>query len=473
MGERTTFAGFVVYAVFAAHSIAGAWIGLSFALLGWLIRTAATRATGLRRTAFDIPLWLFFGWTVLSAIFSAEPRTSLLKLYSVSAFLIFYLAQATLTRRTAMLFAALMIVSGVAGVAWSVGEIALGRGIVVEQIAADSPLRAATILETGDAIWRVGDRRVASVAEIDETLRRAATGERVRLSVISRGEHVEWPGVVVTDEMKSRASPSGIAGTRPMHRFRASGWTRHYATFAEMLQMLAQLALGFALANLQRRRARLSVLLPAAAFVVLAAGIALTAMRTLLVAFAVGASVIAWRAATRGRASRVVVLLALVLTLALGAFAVARTRATGALLLQDASASLRWQVLSVAAERITRRPLLGHGMDAVHRHWQEWGFPGTDMLHAHSTPVQIAFDRGLPALLLWLWLVLVFWLTATRAEKVWRASDDAATHGLLLGTTGALAGFLASSLVNYNFGDAEAVILFWWLMGATSRTSRT
>ena len=37
--------------------------------------------------------------------------------------------------------------------------------------------------------------------------------------------------------------------------------------------------------------------------------------------------------------------------------------------------------------------------------------------------------------------------------------------GILLGGLGALTGFLASSLVNYNYGDGEAVMLFWWLMG--------
>jgi len=30
---------------------------------------------------------------------------------------------------------------------------------------------------------------------------------------------------------------------------------------------------------------------------------------------------------------------------------------------------------------------------------------------------------------------------------------------------GALAGFFASSLVNYNFGDGEVALVFWWLLG--------
>ena len=87
------------------------------------------------------------------------------------------------------------------------------------------------------------------------------------------------------------------------------------------------------------------------------------------------------------------------------------------------------------------------------------------MIHLHSTPLQIAFERGVPALLLWLWLMAACWLLAARAEKLFRDFNDAGRHGILLGATGAIAGFFASSLVNYNFGDAEIILVFWWLMG--------
>jgi O-antigen ligase len=319
-------------------------------------------------------------------------------------------------------------------------------------------------LRTGDAVWRVNQERVASIKEIDEAFRRTQTGTRPTLYVIAQGEHVVWQGPTVTDEIKSAASPSGLRGTARTHRFRASGWTRHYETFAETLQILAQLALGFTLARLSRRQTLARIELPAAAFALLAAGIALTAMRTTLVAFAVGACVIAWRAA-RGRA-RLAVSLVIALVLTLGAFAVWRTRATGALRLQDDSSTLRRAVAARALERIPLHPVFGHGMDAVNRHWQEWGFPGTDTIHTHSTIIQLAFDRGLPALLFWLWLLYAFRLISTRAEKMWRETEDAGAHGLTLGATGALAGFLASSLVNYNFGDSEIALLIWWLMGA-------
>ncbi len=494
--EGLALFGFAVYALAAPHSIAGSWMGISVAVVGWLARTLLTGKTGIRRTPLDLPLWLFVAWTVLSSFLSVEPGESVPKLVNVSTFLMFYLAQALLTRRTAVALAALMIASGVAGALWGMGELAVGRGVVVRELRADSPLRATTALAAGDAVWRVNKRRVGSAEEIDEAIRRTTTGERLRLSVIKSGEHVEWDdGPVVTEELRRAASPSGIVGGGPTRSFRASGWTRHYGTFAEVLQMIAQLALGFALARLRRRgseddgegtskaqggtaegRARRAWLagawLPFAAFVVLAAGIALTAMRTVLVAFAVGACVVVWRA-TAGARARMAVGLVVIVVLSLGALAVWRTRAEGALVLRDASASLRLQVARVAFDRSLSRPLFGHGMDAVHRHWREWGFPGTDMLHAHSTPLQIVFDRGFPALLLWLWLMLTFWLAAARAERLWRESGEAGAHGLALGITGALAGFLASSLVNYNFGDAEVALLLWWLMGATVKTMKS
>ncbi|HEV2801035.1 MAG TPA: O-antigen ligase family protein [Pyrinomonadaceae bacterium] len=477
LAEATAFGGLLLYAVFAPHSIAGAWIALSISILGWLARTVVTRRAGCRRTPLDLPLLLFYAWSILSASLSAEPRISFLKLISVSSFLILYLVRSLLeTRRAfAATVAALMIASGAVGALWSIFEVARGRGVVVEEIAPDSLFARDPSLgvAAGDSIWRVEGRRVNSVAEIDEVIRNAPTGAPLRLSLFSHGEQVERVGsTAVPDELKSRASPSGLSGTRRSHRFRASGWTRHYQTFAETLQILAQLSLGFALAYWQRRRAlgdagaRLRLLLFAAAFLLLAAGIALTAMRTVLVAFAVGASVLAWRA-TRGRA-RLVVATAIVVALALGAFAVWRTRAEGALRLQDESARLRLAVARVALARIPVHPLFGHGMDAVKEHWTEWGFPGQIKIHTHSTPIQLAFDRGLPALLLWLWLLAVFWRTTTRAERHLRAdTNDAHAHGLLLGATGALTGFFASSLVNYNFGDAEVALVLWWLMGTT------
>lgn len=506
LAERAALVGFILFAVFAPHSIAGAEIALALVGAGWLARALATRRTGFQRTALDVPIWLFFAWTILSSIFSVEPRISLLKLQSTAVFLLFYLTKSILTRRTVVLIAALMIASGVAGVVWSGVDLARGRGVLIEELAPASPFRELN-LGAGDVVWRINGARVQAVAEIDEAIRRSKSGDRLIVGIISQGEQVERPSFIITDEMKSAASPSGIKSNGSTHRFRASGWTRHYDTFAEILQILAQLALGLALAHISRRAqmnakkhrsrnqlpigatphspettrssstahssvtarssvtdsSRRIIYLALTATALLAVGIALTAMRTVLTAFAVGAIIITWRA-TRGRA-RLFLAAALALLLALGALIVWSTRASGALVLADYSSTLRSQVARVGLSRIMLHPIFGHGMDAIKNHWTEWGFPGTEIIHLHSTPLQLAFERGLPALLCWLWLIAAAWLLASRTEKLFRDFTDANRHGLLLGATGALAGFFASSLVNYNWGAGEVALVFWWLLG--------
>jgi len=464
LGEWTALVGLFLYSAFAPHSIAAAEISLAIVGAGWLVRTLATNKSGFRRTRFDLPVWLFFLWTVASSFLSPEPRISIAKIQSACVFLLFYLTQAIVTKKTAVLLVTIMILSGSVGTLYSVYDLVRGRGVLVESFSPESPLQS--YLRAGDAVWRVAGRRVYSVPDIDDALRKSPTGTSLVVSVISQGEHLERPGLVVTEAMKRRPSPSGIVGSGPTHRFRASGWTRHYETYSEILQILAQLALGLLVANYKNHRLNFRAKLAAAAFALLALGIALTAMRTALVALAIGVLVISIRAlGNLGLRFRVLSVAVVCLLLAFGGLVVYRTRAQHALSLQDPSSSLRVQVARVGASRLIQHPLFGHGMDSVHVHWKEWGFPGTDMLHLHSTPLQLGFDRGLPALFFWLWIMWIFWRTASSGEESLRDSSDTNRYGLLLGATGAVAGFYASSLVNYNFGDGEVALVFWWLMG--------
>jgi O-antigen ligase/polysaccharide polymerase Wzy-like membrane protein len=461
-GQQTATIGFFLYSIFAPHSIAAAEISLGIAGAGWLVRTIFRRSTGFRRTQFDLPILLFFLWTAASSFLSQEPRVSMAKIQSTCVIFLFYLTQAIVTRRTAVLLVAVMILSGAAGTLFSIYDLARGRGVLVQSLAPDSPLRQMHLGE-GDAVWRIGGQRVYSVTDIDDRLRNAPPQTEVIVSVITHGEHLERRGLTVTKAIQRRPSPSGITGAGPTHRFRASGWTRHYETYAEILQILAQLAFGLAIANFGNHGFNLRAKLAFVATALLAVGIVLTAMRTVLVAFAIGISVISVR--SLGRRAKMVALAALLVLLAIGAFAVYQTRAQNALWLEDPSSSLRVRVARVGLSRMMLHPLFGHGMDAMHVHWREWGFPGSDMLHLHSTPLQLAFDRGLPALIFWLWIMALFWLTASRGEKAGRDSSDTNRYGILLGATGAVAGFFASSLVNYNFGDGEVALVFWWLLG--------
>jgi hypothetical protein len=448
--------GLGIYVVFAPHSVAASVIGVGLAGLGWVIRTLQTRSFGLRWTKFDLIIVLSLLWTVASALLSEEPRISVAKLQASWCVFIFYLVRATLTRRSALILVALLIVSASAGALYSAFDLLRGRGVMVESIAAGSPFNQIGI-KPGDTIWQINRQRVYSISDIDHALEELSPRAPVTVGIISQGEQVERFFWLV------QASDSGLTGTAHNHRFRASGWTRHYETFAELIQMIAQLALGFALAHLRNHGPNKIFRIAIVAVALLTAALVFTAMRTVIIAFVVGASVMALRSL---RATlRVAFTFALFAVLAFAAVVIWQTRDRNALLLGDPSSSLRYEVASNGLSRILIHPIFGHGMDAMQLHWNDWGFPGKDMLHLHSTPLQLAFDRGLPMLALWLWMMILFWLTIARAEK--RAADlsDTNFYGILLGTLGALTGFLMSSVVNYNYGDAEVAMMFWFLMG--------
>jgi O-antigen ligase len=456
VGQRIALVGLVLYVAFAPHSVAASAIGASIAGLGWVIRTLQTGSLGLRKTKFDLIIVLSLLWTAASAALSEEPRISIAKLQASWCVFLFYLARATVTRASALALVGLLIVSGSVGALYSAFDLLRGRGVVVESIAPNSPLQQIGI-KPGDTIWQINRHRVYSTADIDQRLEQAPPNTSVSVGIIAQGEQVERSLTL------SQSGSSGVTGSNRNHNFRASGFTRHYETFAELMQMIAQLALGLSLAHLRNHGPNRVFRIAIAAAALLTAGLVFTAMRTVIVAFVIAASVIALRSL---RATmRVVFTFALFFVLAFGAVVVWQTRDRNALSLGDPSSSLRAQVARVGLSRIMIHPVFGHGMDAMQRHWSEWGFPGRDMLHLHSTPLQLAFDRGLPMLALWLWLMGAFWLTIARAERNAADLSDTNFYGALLGTLGALTGFLLSSLVNYNYGDAEVAMMFWFLMG--------
>ena len=462
LGQRIALAGLLIYVAFAPHSVAASTIGVAIAGIGWVVRSIGTRSLGLSRSKFDLVILLSLVWTAISSFFSEEPAVSVAKVQASWSVFLFYLTRAVLTRRSALLLVTVLVLSGCVGSVYSAYDLLRGRGVVVESIAPGSAFEQVGV-RPGDTVWRVDGRRVYSLSEVEEALRAAPVDKPLTVGLISQGEHVERTGLVLSATQQQSVSPSGLTGSERSHRFRASGWTRHYETFAELLQIIAQLALGFALAHLRNHGPNKYFRIALAAVAILTAGLVFTAMRTVIVALVIGACVIAWRS-LRG-AYKVAFTFALFFVLAFGAVVVWQTRARNALLLDDPSSALRLQVARVGWSRIPLHPIFGHGMDAMQRHWNEWGFPGKDMLHLHSTPLQLAFDRGLPMLVLWVWMMILFWTDIARSEK--RAADRSDTHvyGILLGGLAALTGFLASSFVNYNYGDGEVAMLFWWLMG--------
>jgi O-antigen ligase len=124
--------------------------------------------------------------------------------------------------------------------------------------------------------------------------------------------------------------------------------------------------------------------------------------------------------------------------------------------LKDPSNADRLAMIKSGWHIIKDDPLTGVGPDMikqVYPHYRVAGAVNQMTPHLHNVPLQIAAERGLPALLVWLWFIV------TLVRDFWRRrqSDQPSLSNAGLAVIGAM---LAAGLFEYNFGDSEFLMLF-------------
>ena len=124
---------------------------------------------------------------------------------------------------------------------------------------------------------------------------------------------------------------------------------------------------------------------------------------------------------------------------------------------RDPSSQDRFAMIEVGAKMVRDHPLVGVGPDMVSRLYEQYR-PDYAINkvnpHLHNVPLQIAAERGLPALAIWIWLIggltmALFRLFRRQQDKVLAATALAAVVAML-----------AAGLFEYNFGDSEFLMLF-------------
>jgi O-antigen ligase len=194
--------------------------------------------------------------------------------------------------------------------------------------------------------------------------------------------------------------------------------------------------------------------------------LAMTVTRASWAGFALSAFLMVLLSASR---RTIVVIGVCAIPLILGAaFLLQQRRSIGFVDRKDQSTSWRETVWREGAQLLVSKPrhlLVGVGMDSIKGHWREWGLFDNGRLpvgHMHSNLLQIALERGIPALIVWLILLGVY---ARMLWRVIRKTADEFPRSFALGALGGLAGFFASGLVHYNWGDSEVVTVFYLIMG--------
>ena len=122
----------------------------------------------------------------------------------------------------------------------------------------------------------------------------------------------------------------------------------------------------------------------------------------------------------------------------------------------DLTSRDRVAMLQAGAAMVKDYPLTGVGPNQIERAYPRYRVAEAvkpTNPHLHNVPMQIAAERGLPALAVWLWFV------ASAAIGLWRLLRKSRHKSLAAAALGCMAAMLAAGLTEYNFGDSEFLML--------------
>jgi len=485
--ERAILAALFLFIIAAPNSIAAAQTAWLLGLLFWILRFTVRPRPRLERTPLDYPMFGFFLLTGLSSFLSYAPIVSIGKLHAACLFTIVYLfAENVRSPRVLRALVFVLIASCMVNVFYTFGQYAFGRGVKVYGVAANSPLRDSVLrhplsdaklgvrpgpepipILSNDTLEDIDGRPLHNVQELIEALNQPSKNGPAKIKIY----RVEW--VAVLEVPRGRLLPGstpedqlGIQRWTSGRDWRATGFYNHWTTYAEMLQLIASLTIGLFVA-LPRKRSRNGALLALAA-VGMGVALLLTVTRASWLSLLVSATLITALSVSR---RALIVLAACALPLVLGGlFVLQKKRSVGFFDKSDNSIVWRQKVWHDGFHLLTNNPrhlLVGVGMDSIKSHWREWGLFDNGRMpmgHMHSDYLQIALERGVPALMVWLILL------GTYARTLWRVrrrvpSENWVERGIVLGALGGLLGFMLSGVVHYNWGDSEVVMVFYLIMG--------
>lgn len=485
--DRLIIGALFLFAAFAPHSIAvtqGAWL---LGMTCWLVRFFVAPRPKFFRTPLDYLLLGFFILTGLSAVLSYEPFVSIGKLRAASLFTIIYLfAENIPSRKVVRALALTLVASCMVNVFFTAVTRAIGKGVKVQGITAESPLKAATMtsrqrtqssfpIVDGDTILTVDGQAVRDPGDIATLLTASPTRDFATV-IIYRGDQFPplriprgrlLPGTTAEQQL-------GISSGSIGRDWRAMGFYGHYVSYAEALQLIASLALGLFICQ-PVKKGRVGILLLLMLLGILFA-LLLTVTRASWLAFLVSGAVMI----VVGMSRRMILLAAAcaIPLIIAGAIMLQQKRHVGLLDTKDASITWRQTVWREGFALLRSKPrhiLIGVGMDSIKWHWRQWGLFDQGNIpigHMHSNLLQIALERGIPTLIVWLILLGVYALTLWRTFHRLTREGNLGTgwlapwmdRGIVLGALGGLAGFLFSGLVHYNWGDSEVIMIFYFLM---------
>ena len=462
----------LLLALSAPMSIAATQTAWALAILFWLIRLIFVRPK-FQIAKFDIAVLAFVGLTFVSSIFSYEPEVSLRKMVSVLLVTIVCLSATNLKDKTMLHRMLVLLLAGCFGACiYTFATQGIGKNLKVVHLTAESPLKVCGV-EDGDTILNAGGENIQSPSDLISAISRHSNEGFTEVTVyrhelINRykiyvgflspqPDQVEWLGIIEWSRGRDT---------------RAAGFFGHYTTFAEALQLIASLALALLIVApgglLSRDRILLAVVVVSAV-----AALFLSLTRASWLSFVISAAIIVLIAASR-RTALLCAALAIPIIIG-GLIFLQQKRQVSFIDAKDDSTTWRTMVWREGINVLISDPrhlAVGVGMDSLKTHYLDWKMfdNGRQPIgHLHNDYLQIAFERGVPALIAWLVWIYFFLGSLLRRliflGKGFKPRLDWPARGLIIGAFGGTIGFLTSGLVHYNWGDSEVVMILYLIMG--------
>jgi len=450
-----------LFAILLPHSIKGSQHAWQLAFLLWLIKLALERRRPFPQP-LSAPLLAYISLSGISTVLSPDPYLSWDRMKIVCLVLVGIVFAQNLRRLTQVrTLILLLILSGLAAAVFTTWQYTYGVGVHVGHVDGTTPLYQARVYED-DIIQRINGHRVHTPREMQQIIAQSPPGTVLRIDLV-RGYpfHNKQTYIVREQLLKSGLGTPALLLTRG-HPLKAQGTLGHYVVFAEMLMQIGCMTWAMLLSTDPRQRGLR--LLFAVTFAALTAALFLTETRAALGGLAAGAFLaLLVLARKRSRIWAMVVLLILVLASVVW---VRHTRGPQWLGAHDPGTHFRTMMWEDGLRLIGQHPWFGVGMETIRDHWTEWNIRAFtffhDESHFHNDMIQIAVERGLPALAAWLWFVVAYVIFLLRLVRRWRERSRFAAGA----AAGVLAGFVAyqtTAVVHYDLGiESVAMILFFY-----------
>ncbi len=445
------------------HSIKGAQHGWRIASLLWLLKLAVDRKRP-HPQALSAPLLAYITLSGASSLLSVDPMLSWDRMKIVCLVLTGILIAQSLDRLSQIrTLVVLLLLSSFAVAVFTGWQYTYGIGVQIVQMPAGSPLSLAGV-NTRDIITSIDGHTVHTPQQLARQFESTADRASIQVGYV-RGFPLRKLTASVAGDAFAR---SGLGTQRLILKrgkpTRAQGHLGHYVVFAQMLMQLGCLAWAMVLTT--GREKRLWQALSAVVFVAITCALVFTETRTALVGLGLGCFVALLM--LTGRRSRIWAAALLGLVVIFSAVWLQYNRRVSWIDFDDPGTRFRVLMWQDGLRLVHQHPWFGIGMESVRNHWRQFNIRGFAQYHVvshfHCDFLQIAVDRGLPALAAWLWFVVAYIRFLLTTLRNVRARSRFAA-GVLAAALAAFVGFQLTSILHYNLGEEPLVTILFFYFG--------